>query len=116
MSGNVVQFIHVADLKDPDDSQGRTYRQVNAAKTHAIPIGALVELVFEDDEFVGEMDCRGVRLYVVYHARDCDQTPLYCLAWNKHDTNKEEQNFYNRTWLNGVDEESLKVITLPDRL
>lgn len=110
----MTQFIFIADLKDPNDPKGRMYRQVNATMQHNIPIGALVELVFEDDEFLDEEDYRGVRLYVVYHARDCDQTPLYCLAWNRHDTNKEEQGFYNRTWLNGVSEDSLKVIRLPE--
>jgi len=108
-------LITVADCKDPTDPQGRSYRQINAEKKHAIPIGALVEILHDDDdEFLGEEDYRGVRLYVVYHARDCDQTPLYCLAANRHDTVKENERFYNHTWLCGHPEDSLKVITLPD--
>lgn len=104
-------IINIADLRDPQDPNGRTYRQVNAAKTHKIPIGALVEIV--TNEYWGQgddEDYRGVRLYVVHHARDCDQTPLYCLAWNKHDTDMEQQNFYNQTWLIGISEDGLKVI------
>jgi hypothetical protein len=61
-------IVDVSDLIDPGDAGGRSYREVNATKTHAIPIGSLVEL--KD----------GVRLFVVYHARDCDQTPLYSLS------------------------------------
>lgn len=37
-------FVNVADLPDPNDSDGRTYREVNLAKTHNIPLGTLVEL------------------------------------------------------------------------
>lgn len=43
----------------------KTGKEVNAEKIHKIPIGALVEIK------------TGVRLFVVYHGRDCDQTPLY---------------------------------------
>lgn len=57
-----------ADMTDPGDPEGRSYRQVNAARTHAIPIGALVELE------------SGERLRVMKHTRDCDQTPLYSLG------------------------------------
>lgn len=63
-------FINVADLKDPDDSQGRSYREINAEKSHKIPINTLVELE------------SGARAFVVRHTRDCDQTPLYSLAIN----------------------------------
>jgi hypothetical protein len=63
-----MKVFNVADLVDPDDPQGRTYRQVNAAKTHGIALGALVEL-----------EEGGARLFVVKLGRDCDQTPLYWL-------------------------------------
>lgn len=65
--GDVI-MIRISDLRDPADPQGRSYREVNAAKIHKYPLGALVELD------------HGVRLWVVHHARDCDQTPLYCLS------------------------------------
>lgn len=74
------QFIvDVADLK-PEGSD-KTYRQLNSEKIHNIPLGALVEVrsynvdldSFEDNPF-------GLRLYVVEHSRDCDQTPLYSLS------------------------------------
>ena len=86
----MVTMINVADLKDPDDQQGRSYRQVNAEKTHAVPIGTLVELE------------TGVRLFVVLHTRDCDQTPLYSLGVAESDN----------TWLDhGYDENSITVVT-----
>lgn len=87
-----MDIINVADLVDPDDPQGRTYRQVNAAKTHGIPLGALVQLK------------SGARLFVVLHGRDCDRTPLYCLA-----TDPDEEDKYR--WLGGYSEGSLTVVT-----
>jgi hypothetical protein len=65
-------IINIADIKDPNDVQGRSYREVNRAKTHVIPVGSLVELSES-----------GVRLFVVKHSRDCDQTPLYELCSEK---------------------------------
>lgn len=61
-------MINVADLKDPNDPQGRTYREVNNAMQHAFAIGDLVELE------------NGVRLFVAKQTRDCDGTPLYSLT------------------------------------
>ena len=95
---------NVADLKDPNDSAGRSYRQVNAEKTHSIPIGALVEL-----EHTGE------RLYVVLQGRDCDQTPLY---WLSTQDNLAERNelIRNSKRFGGYMEENLTVIRLPNTL
>ena len=58
-------MINIADCKDPNDSHGRTYRELNLAIKHKFPIGSLVELE------------NGARLFVVAHTRDCDGTPLY---------------------------------------
>lgn len=89
---------NVADLRDPDDPQGRSYRQVNAERRHTIPVGTLVEL--ED----------GVRLFVVWHGRDCDQTPLYWLAPEQDDVVKHREHFSNPRWIGGYAEESLTII------
>lgn len=59
---------NVADLKDPNDKDGRTYREVNNEKDHRINVGTLVELH------------HGERLFVVKQTRDCDGTPLYNLG------------------------------------
>ena len=59
---------NVADFIDPNDKQGRSYRQINNEKTHALKVGQLVEL-----------EC-GARLYVLKHSRDCDGTPLYTIG------------------------------------
>ena len=85
------QFINIADLKDPNDPQGRTYREVNREKAHKIPIGALVELE------------SGARAFVVQHTRDCDQTPLYSLAIDPDDCQFSKDH--------GYAEESLTQIT-----
>lgn len=66
-------IINIADITDPDDPAGRTYREVNAAKVHALAVGALVET--ED----------GARAFIAAHRRDCDQEPLYSLSLDPAD-------------------------------
>ena len=94
-------LIHIADLKDPDDPHGRTYRQVNAEKRHAIPIGTLVQLE------------TGARAFVVFHGRDCDQTPLYYLSLNADDTEEVRPGWRNPGWIGGYSEGYLTVVALP---
>ncbi len=69
-----MEIVNIADIVDPDDVQGRTYRQVNKEKTHAIPLGALCEVNIDYSEYYR------MRGYVVSHDRDCDGTPLYSLG------------------------------------
>ena len=64
----------ICDFKDPDDKQGRTYREVNNATKHSFDVGSLVELYNKE------------RLYIVKQTRDCDGTPLYVLGIHGHDT------------------------------
>jgi hypothetical protein len=94
-----MQIINIADLIDPDDPQGRSYRQVNAERTHGIPVGTLVEVVNT-----------GVRLFVVYQGRDCDSTPLYWLSPDRNDITRVREGFQNRTWDGGYSEDGLVVI------
>ena len=84
-------FVNLADLVDPEDPQGRTYRQINATKQHTLPVGSLVELE------------EGTRLWIVYQGRDCDMTPLYWLAMRPDEENKMR-------WRGGFPEESLTKI------
>ena len=104
-----MNYVRISDLKDPNDPQGRSYREVNAEKQHAIPIGALVEV--EPSEKRPYKN--GIRLFVVYHTRDCDETPLYCLAANPDDTVRHQEGFYNSSWACGFSEDALTVIELP---
>jgi hypothetical protein len=85
-----MQIINIADLKDPNDPQGRSYREINITKQHSIPIGALVEIK------------TGERLFVTKHTRDCDQTPLYSLGVKGSDC---------WSWNHGYPESRLKQIT-----
>lgn len=86
--------IFVADMVDPADPNGRTYREVNAATAHRIPLGALVEV-----------DSSGVRMFVVQVGRDCDGSPLYWLAA----TYDEPES----SWYGGVGEPSLSLVRAP---
>jgi len=73
----------VYDLVNPDT--GNTYKQDNLELKHNIPLGALVEVKF--DQWLGDGACWKVhaRLWVVKHTRDCDGTPLYSLCVRKRD-------------------------------
>ena len=91
----MVTIFNVADLTNPDDPQGRTYRQVNDEKPHLIPLGTLVEIE------------SGERLRVMMHTRDCDQTPLYSLGV----AGDEEDGIGRMKWHNGYCDDSLTVVT-----
>lgn len=95
--------INIADIEHPKH-HGKSYRQVNEEKRHAIPIGSLVEL------------STGARLFVVYHARDCDQAPLYSLADDMEPRFSSESPYATAHWSNGYGEEDLKVIRSPKPL
>jgi hypothetical protein len=108
------EFINVADLADPHDSHGRTYRQVNAEKTHTIPVGALVEIVGSDG-----FRMNGARLFVVRQGRDCDQTPMYWLSADPEDlpSPEDDRDFWTKAkhkWYGGFDDESLMLVALPE--
>lgn len=74
---NAVNFGLVHNLALDD---GRTIKERNLEATHSIPLGALVEVKF--DEWLGNGACWKVhaRLFVVRHYRDCDGMPLYALG------------------------------------
>ncbi len=96
----MVEFVNIADLRDPGDSAGRSYRQVNAELLHTIPIGSLVELE------------SGERLYVAQHGRDCDMTPLYTLTMRDY-LDEPNELIRRARYFGGYGEESLTVIRLP---
>lgn len=62
-----MHFINVADLTDPNDPEGRSYRVVNNAKRHVYGVGDLVEV-------------RGESAFITELTRDCDGTPLYSIS------------------------------------
>ena len=86
-----VTFENIADLRDPRDQQGRSYREVNSETKHNIAVGQLVEL------------SNGARLFVAKQTRDCDGTPLYSLA-----PDTEFDNQYG--WSHGYSEEDLNLV------
>lgn len=92
----MVEFINIADLKDPNDANGRSYREINNAKIHRFKVGELVEID------------HGVRVFIALQTRDCDGTPLYCLTPKKDDYAQITKGFANHNWLNGWSEDSMK--------
>ena len=87
------------NISDIIESNGKTVKENNMNKKHNIPIGCLVE----DIE-------TGIRLFVVYHNRDCDGTPLYCLSHDKDDIIQNKIGFGNDKWIMGYPEYCLKII------
>ena len=87
-----MQYIIIADLTNP--ATGKTWRQENAARTHTIPLGALVEIFGT-----------GVRLFVAKHTRDCDETPLYSLS--AYPPADEQNSEYFAAMYHGYAEEDL---------
>lgn len=91
-------MINIADLKDPNDPQGRTYREINNETNHKFNIGDLVEW---DD---------GVRLYVAKLTRDCDGTPLCSLTPEKDDIDNLLDDYRSLKWVHCVNECYLKLV------
>jgi len=89
-----MKFINVADLVDPADPQGRSYREVNNSRSHKFNVGDLVEID------------GGVRLFIAKQTRDCDRTPLYCLT---HEV-LGEFPYDMRHWSYGFCEDGMKLI------
>ena len=81
-------------VSDIREANGKTIRENNLEKEHQIPVGALVEITYED--YADEEDpVNGLRLYVVNHSRDCDGTPLYDLSF-KLTAQKEYEDIERR--------------------
>lgn len=78
------EFIMAHDLVNP--ATGKTWRQENLEKHHAIPLGTLVEVEPWDEQ--SEHEYGGARLFVASHDRDCDGTPLYSLAMKRGETRR----------------------------
>lgn len=95
--------INVADLIDPNDPQGRSYREVNTASQHQYPVGSLVEINWPENP-----KRHGVRLFVTKHSRDCDGTPLYVLGFPAGD---HPPDCRNKLFIDGgYGAESLKLV------
>lgn len=72
-----MSIVNFADIVEPN---GKTIRENNLERKHAIPISTLVEVKY--DTWHGDGACEKVhaRLFVLLHTRDCDGTPLYTLG------------------------------------
>ena len=94
-----INITQICDITDPDDSQNRTYREINNAKSHVYKVGQLVELE------------SGARLYVAYLTRDCDGTPMVTLTPYKPVEGDEDMWFFiDQQVLTGYMESSLSPV------
>jgi len=87
------EFINIADLKNPNDPQGRTYREINNANSHKFGLGVLVELE------------SGIRLFIAKQTRDCDGTPLYSLT---PELLRDDYPLNKLKWVHGYSEDGMK--------
>ena len=130
-----VGFVFLGDMKNP--ATGKTWCQENSEKMHNIPLGAIVEcLPYGNTPEEDYNEHTGLRLFVVEHNRDFDQTPLYSLSYMPLAEYLEKTQALKNlkiTWadqylkrdltgrasmlinyrINGIAEEDLKVIKLP---
>ena len=84
-------------------SGGLTTSADKYGPAHRIPLGALVEMP------------SGVRLWVARHVLGYDLAPLYCLCHDRREVGRNPaEEFYNFRWVNGVSEDKLRVIQLPE--
>ena len=90
---------YIMMIHDIVEKNGKTIRENNFEKRHAIPIGTLVQLE------------TGARAFVVFYGRDCDQTPLYYLSLDADDTEEVRAGWRNPGWIGGYSEEGLTVVT-----
>jgi len=67
----MTDFVFVHDLVEDN---GKTIKENNLARDHAIALKSFVEINYPDNDY------HGVRAFVVEHQRDCDGTPLYGLS------------------------------------
>ena len=87
---------------------GKTWYQDNMDKSHKIPIGALIEISYDEldeDEKSDSLD--GLRLFVTGHSRDCDGTPLYELSHNRKASEQKKEfrrKIDEKEWLNTPDD------------
>lgn len=77
------KFVMFGDIVEEN---GKTIRENNSTIKHNIPIGALVEVKY--DNWHGDGACEKIhaRLWVVNHTRDCDGTPIYSLGEKPYKT------------------------------
>lgn len=113
------------DMKNP--ATGKTFKQENSEKTHAIALDTIVKVM----TYVSETHSYEERPYnlvlrVVRHGRDCDMTPLYYLSHLKtqeyldsckllEDLGFKGDVFKPRLY-GGLSEDCLKVMALPDEI
>lgn len=105
-----MELVNVADLVNP--ATGKTYREENKERSHAIPIGELVE--FKLSQWHGDGCCQKIhaRMWVVLHSRDCDGTPLYGVSKWKDPSFAKQVNEI----IGGLDEASLTTIKVTAEL
>lgn len=100
-------LLHLADFVNRES--GKTYREENCEKQHAIPVGTLVETTIKHYWSSGSCLRGRARLWVVQHTRDCDGTPLYILSeWETLDYAKRFNSLEC-----GYSEESLAIVENP---
>lgn len=95
------------------EENGRTVRDNNMAIGHNIPVGTLVEVKY--DKWHGGGSCSKVhaRLWVIWHTRDCDGTPLYTLGESR---DPAVYDYTSRGLEGGFAEGSLTLVEVDDRL
>ena len=78
-----IPLVNIADLVDPNDQLGRSYREVNRSKKHLHKMGEVLMWTRDDDRVFGT---------ITNLTRDCDGTPLYTITEEHHGHSEESIN------------------------
>jgi hypothetical protein len=70
----------ITNFGDVVEGNGKSIRQNNSEQKHKFPIDTLVEVKYERWHSRGACEKVHARLFVVWHQRDCDGSPLYHLS------------------------------------
>ncbi len=101
------------NVSDMVEGNGRTVRENNMAILHNIPVGTLVEVKY--DTWHGNGACSKIhaRLWVIWHTRDCDGTPLYTLG---ESSDTARYDYTSHGLVGGLAERDLTPVEVDDRL
>jgi hypothetical protein len=100
-------------LHDTVLPSGLTIKETNLLIGHGIPLGT--EVKYREEQYGRTVTHR---LQVLYHARDCDGTPLYVIGspgtpvWQEG----QENRMYSREVMNGIRENKLRVASIRVRI
>jgi len=86
---------------------------IMSAPEHNIPVGTLVEVKYNTWHGHGACSKVHARLWVIWHTKDCDGTPLYALGESR---DPAAYDYTSEGLVGGLPEKWLTVVEMDDKL